>query len=136
MDLLVKILYGEFQDGRQLYQIQQELVYTGYEHVVGVREGFVTDLVSLPWLLRLVSLPTGRWARASIFHDFLYKSRLLPRKEADQFFYKIMISDKVAGWKAKGAYLLLRAFGWYRYNKYASSVDKYRKYGYVENIKT
>lgn len=135
MDLLVKILYGEFQDGRQLYQLEQELSATGYEHVVSVKKGFITDLISLPWILRLVSLPTGRWARASIFHDFLYKSRLLSRKEADQFLYKIMTLDNVAEWKATGAYFIIRLFGWYRYNKYTKTQEKYRKYGNVKNIK-
>lgn len=135
MDLLVKILYGETQDGRQLYQLEQYLAATVESNVVGVEKGFITDLVSLPWILRLVSLPTGRWARAAIFHDFLYKSRLLPREEADEFFYYIMIQDRVAEWKATGAYYLIRMFGWYRYNKYLKTQEKYRKYGNVKNIK-
>lgn len=135
MDLLVKILYGEFQDGRQLYQLEEYMAATVLENIVEVNKGFRTDLVSLPWFMRLISLPTGRWARAAIFHDFLYKSRLLPREDADLIFLNIMISDNVASWKAKSAFVLVRMFGWYRYKKYAKTEDKYRKYGNVKNIK-
>lgn len=88
----------------------------------------------MPWLLRLVASPTGRWALAAIFHDFLYKTWYLSRLESDQMFYKIMRDSGVHELKATSAYYLVRWFGWYRYNKYGKNIEKYRKYGYVESI--
>jgi len=135
MNLLVTILYGQFEKGRQVYRLEQDVEFLGWEHQVGVYKGFPTDLVSLPWLLRLVASPTGRWAIGAIFHDMLYHTHYLPRKEADLLFYKIMKDHDVPAWKAVPAYYLVRWFGWYRYNQYKKDINNYRRYGYVENIK-
>lgn len=135
MNVMVTILYGQFEKGRQVYKLEQDLEFAGWEHRVGVYKGFPTDLVSLPWLFRLVASPTGKWAIGAIFHDMLYRTHYLPRLQSDQFFYKIMIDHDVPCWKAKGAYFVVRAFGWYRYNKYKNNINNYRRYGYVENIK-
>ena len=134
-DLLVTILFDNLNKGRQRYKLEQELIFKGWEHEVGIYKGFISDLVSLPWILRLLASPTGRWAHASLFHDFLYRTHLTTRREADQIFFKIMRDFDVPDWKSKGAYYLVRLFGSIAYKKYKKDVDMYRKYGYVENIK-
>lgn len=133
-DLLVTILFDKYHKGRQLYRLEQELLFEGWEHRVGIYKGFVSDFVSIPWMLRLLASPTGKWSHAALFHDFLYKTHLASRKEADEIFFKIMRDFKVPDWKSKGAYYLVRLFGSYAYRKYKHRVDSYRKYGYVENI--
>lgn len=134
-DLLVTILYDNYYKGRQRYKLEQEIKFVGWEHEVGVYKGFISDLVSIPWLLRLLASPTGRWTHASLFHDFLYKTHLVSRKEADQIFFKVMRDDNVPDWKSKGAYYLVRLFGSLTYKKYKKHITMYRNYGYVESIK-
>lgn len=133
-DILVTILFDQFQDGRQLYKIEQDLIFKGWRHEASVYKGFISDLASLPWLLRLVALPTGRWAHAAIIHDMLYKTHLVSRLEADQIFFKIMCDFKVPEWKSKGAYILVRLFGSRAYKRNKKNIDKYRKFGYATNI--
>jgi hypothetical protein len=132
MRILVDILFNEEINSRQVYQLAEDIEFNGWEHTIVVKKGFKTDLVSIPLPLSLFAPPTGLWAYASIFHDFLYKTHLTTQKEADEIFYKIMKDTGVKPYKRLLAYYAVRLFGWYGYNKHFSEKDI--RYGYVKSI--
>ena len=133
-DLDVTILYDEGSNGRQVYQLINPINFIGWEHRVFIRKGFKSDLVSLPWILRILASTTGRWTKAGIFHDFLYRTHFLSRKECDAIFYKIMKDCRVPKWKRTIAYYLVRCFGGLPYKKMKKEINEQRKYGYVESV--
>jgi hypothetical protein len=132
MKVLVYILFDEVVQDRQVYEIAENIEYKGWEHIIGIKKGFKTDLVSRPWPLALFAAPTGRWGYAAIFHDFLYKTHLVSRKEADEVFYKIMKDTNVKFYKRFLAYWAVRLLGWHSYKEHFTEKDL--RYGYVTSI--
>src|SRR5947199_120869 len=63
---------------------------------VGVPEGFVTDLTSIPKIVWGFNLrPEGPYAYAAVVHDFLYWTQDRSRDEADKIFLIAMGDSKV-----------------------------------------
>lgn len=63
---------------------------------VGVPDGFVTDLTSIPQLAWSFGIrPEGPYAYAAIIHDFLYWMQDRTREEADEIFLAAMTDSKV-----------------------------------------
>lgn len=84
---------------------------------VVVPAGFVTDLASIPRLLRWVFTGHGKSREPAVVHDWLYHQLHRPRKEADQVFREAL---KVAGmgWLARQTmYLAVRSGGWPAYRR-------------------
>lgn len=75
--------------------------------------GFCTDFASIPRLLQTaVGSPAGgKYRRAAVLHDYLYRSCQLSREEADALFYEAMISSGVSRRKARQLYLGVRFGG-------------------------
>jgi len=87
---------------------------------VEVPVGFATDWATVPRIFWRVIPPWGKYLRASVVHDFLYRSGLLPKAEADMFFYLLMLSDGARPWRALLLYRGVKWFGggvWKRYRK-------------------
>jgi hypothetical protein len=65
--------HPSIRDGRSLWALQRELIYTT---VVGdtitVPAGFVTDLASIPRIVGGILPPDGPWTEAAVIHDCLY----------------------------------------------------------------
>lgn len=91
-----------------------------YEDVT-VREGFETDLASIPRILwTLLDSPIGRHAQAAVLHDFLYSAPLgynYSRKECDQIFLRAMKDSKVDFWRRWLIYFGVRLFGFFSFQK-------------------
>ena len=100
------------------WRLARELVYETADGrtLVGVPRRFVTDFASIPRLLwTLVGDPAGPWAPAAVVHDYLYRTGLVPRAQADAIFCEAMSAlhcDPVTCWAMWAA---LRLCGWRAY---------------------
>lgn len=79
---------------------------------VEVPAGFRTDFASVPWLFRRLFPQVGRYSRAALFHDAVYRGQLASRTQADALFLAIMRHDNVPAWQRWPLYLAVRFFGW------------------------
>lgn len=102
---------------------------------ITVPAGFVTNLASVPWLLRSFFPVNDNHRLAAVVHDYLYgcggrvitahpqftdpvvpkgvgsKALHYTRHDADVFFYEIMRIDGVAKWRSKLMFWSVRRFG-------------------------
>ncbi len=93
---------------------------------VTVKNGFKTDLASIPRLLWAFIASFELSLVAPIVHDLIYSStgkvvlpdgevsaadKIFAREEADDLFLELMARAKVAYWKRNIAYLAVRGFG-------------------------
>jgi len=53
----------------------------------------------------------GLYTPAAVIHDWLYKTHLVNRAEADRIFLEIMERDGVPRWKRLAMYWAVRIFG-------------------------
>ena len=59
---------------------------------IAIPSGFVTDFASIPRILCPVLPPTGRYGKAAVVHDFLYRTpHIATRAEADQVLVEAMV---------------------------------------------
>jgi len=82
--------------------------------VIEVPAGFKTDLASIPWGMRNFYSRTGKSRKPAVTHDYLYSIKWRTRKECDQLFRQLLLERGMPGWKARLAYLGVRAGGWSR----------------------
>ncbi len=82
---------------------------------VRVPEGFITDLASVPRCLWWWFPPHGKWALASVVHDFMYDNAINSKEDADNTFFKLLRAYGVPKTKAKVMYWAVRIFGRGRY---------------------
>lgn len=88
---------------------------SGTQYVVPT--GFITDLASIPRLLRSVYDINGKSRQAAVLHDYLYCAQLTTRSEADSLFLDALESLGI-GWATRWSmYLGVRSGGWVYWNK-------------------
>lgn len=85
---------------------------------------YITDLASIPRILRNLLNVNGKSRRAAVLHDFLYacatsKVHYRPRSRgnADAIFYKALRSEGVGRVAATAYWLGVRAGGWITWRK-------------------
>ena len=87
---------------------------------IAVPAGLITDLTSVPRLLRWVIGRVGPWLEAAIVHDYLYIAwqdvpgrgpRPQDRAFADAIMLAAMREAAVAGWAARAIHWAVRTFG-------------------------
>lgn len=88
-----------------------------HDLLITVPEAFMTDFASIPRLFWTILPPWGKYSPAAVVHDFLYWSKMVRRKEADQVFLILMQRLGVATWKRRIMYRAVRIFGGFRYGK-------------------
>ena len=80
-----------------------------------IPRGFESDGASVPrFFWRLVCPPLDhRAVRAGVAHDYIYRTHPAgwTKKEADQMFYDLLVSDGVPRFRAYLAYLGVELFG-------------------------
>lgn len=86
-----------------------------------IEEGFLTDLGSIPWLLKVIPgfRPTDPGMRAFLVHDVGYRKQLAERKVLDTIMESSLIADGMAPWQAKLCYWGVRLGGRSAYKRYA-----------------
>ena len=102
-----------------------------WDVVLRVRHGFRTDGASIPRLLwRVFGSPYDPDIfAAAIAHDALYRGEVLPRKDADVAFLKMMARSGVPVKKRRLIYRGVRWFGWITWLSHTpSSVAEARRY--------
>jgi hypothetical protein len=82
-----------------------------------VPAGFQHDRASVPWVLRSLFDRDKLGVAGPAAHDFLYRSGIRTRRQADRVFLAIMRVDGVAPWRRKLAWAAVRAFGWLAYRR-------------------
>lgn len=128
LDLIARKLKGD------KWQLVDDLYYhvgnPNSEEVIIVKEDFVTDGASVPWLFRLLIPKDGTYTPCAALHDALYKYKgILPvgwflgkpiiysRKRCDEILYESMEVRGVPLWERVSMYQAVRLFGWASWNK-------------------
>jgi hypothetical protein len=106
-----------YRDGR----VWELLVGFAYEHpLVGrivVPAGFLTDFASIPRVFWRLLPPVGRYGKAAVVHDYLYRTGCHPcsRPLADRVFLDAM-RDLGVSWPVRRVmWAAVRAFGCFAY---------------------
>lgn len=82
-----------------------------------VPAGFTTDFASVPRFFWRLFPPTGKYGKASVIHDFCYRTGIVSRRAADAIFFDAM---RHLGVRFPTRYLMwsaVRVFGWAAYRK-------------------
>ena len=97
------------------YQVYQEFdYYIGYQgssNNISVPAGFITDFASIPRILWSVLPPNGKYTKAAVLHDYLYKNAIKNKQWADDVFYEAMLVLGVSKITAKLMYNAVKYFG-------------------------
>lgn len=100
-------------------------VYTLNE--VTVPKGFRFDGASIPRPLWWWKQPAGIAFAAGVIHDWLYRSQVLSRREADLHFYQCLIYTGARPIAANILWGTVRLFGGKAWNKNASTAWRVQK---------
>ena len=115
------LVLRDFGDGRN-YTLVRDLTWLNADGLTGytVPQGFKTDLASIPSLLHSLIPKTGKFNRASVLHDYFYRTPELglTRGEADGLFLVAMRADGVRYTRRYAMYWSLRAAGFVAWNSY------------------
>lgn len=72
------------------FRTLEPLAYTGQRDTFTIEPGFLTDFASVPrafvWLLPRY----GLYTRSAILHDYLWRTHVVPRRDADGLFRRSM----------------------------------------------
>lgn len=112
-------LIVEDQDG-DTWKLISPLCYHSEvaQKVITAEKGFVTDLASIPRGLWNIIPRTGKYDRAAVIHDVLYKNNGVTRKIADDVLYEAMVTCGVGAFQRRLIYWGVRSGGWVPWNKY------------------
>jgi hypothetical protein len=98
-------------DGRQ-YRLLTAFQYDSSLTTITVPAGFVTDFASVPKLFWNLLPPTGRYGKAAVVHDYLYRTPGLASKMiADATFLEAMAALDVPTVTRYLMYFGVRLFG-------------------------
>ena len=117
-------LLFEHINGKE-YKLIRPLLVTVDNQTTEIPAGFITDCASVPRGLWNLFPPTGSYAKAAVFHDWLYREGKLSRKQADELFldameclgvawitrYSLYWGVRIGGWMAWSFYEDVRIFG-------------------------
>ena len=105
------------------WEIYEELSYL--DDKLGIKvtvpKGAKTDFVSIPRIFWPILPPVGRYSKAAVVHDYLYRHGLFTRKDCDLIFLHAMEELNVAKWKRIVMYWAVRLFGAPAYKKVSKS---------------
>ena len=109
--LIVEVIQKE---GRP-FRVVRPFVYAAGSpdsgHLLIVPPGFETDFASVPFGFRWLVPVVGRHGKAAVLHDWLYASKIMPRRTADDLFLEAMEVLGVRSWRRFLAYWSVRLFG-------------------------
>ena len=93
------------------------LIYTARSgRTYGVPAGFITDLASIPAILRPLFNPNDAGRKAAVLHDSRYCIKSGTRKEADDLFLEALARCGVGFMRRWAMYAGVRAGGWVYWN--------------------
>lgn len=116
-------LVAEFEDDGIHYVIWQMFTYLlgmlGSGISVNVPVGYRTDLASVPWWIRWLLPPNGKYGKAAVIHDYICSYRTVnvnginvyvTRKQGDLIFLEAMGVLKVPAWQKWTIFCAVRAY--------------------------
>ena len=110
---LTHLLLTPLPDGRN-WRVESPFAYAcagGQVHFT-VPTGFRTDLASIPRLFWNILPPFGKYTEAAVLHDWLYRTHLVSRPQADALLLEAMTLCRVPAWQRVVIYGAVRLFGW------------------------
>ncbi len=107
--------YGTDLEGRTILQLTHPFIWRDpYHGEIIVNEGFIFDGGSSPsWSWSFLSLhPLSEGViQAALIHDYLYSSKIVSRKEADDIFFAILKDQSIENHKSLVMWIAVRVFG-------------------------
>jgi len=92
--------------------ILQEPMYCVVDgRVVTVPAGFNTDFASIPGFATPIVPKLGKYNRAAILHDYIYREKTFSRAECDLIFRVAMQALGVSWWRRNAMWLAVRIGG-------------------------
>ena len=91
IEVLSPLETRRLKDGKRKLTADLVLLVNKVRYVVP--EGFVTDFSSYPWMFRWIV----RWSKvdvAGVFHDWLYRTGILTRKESDRLWREVAMAGQ------------------------------------------
>ena len=82
---------------------------------ITVPKSQTTDFASIPPVFWPILPPVGRYSKAAVVHDYLYRHGLFTRKDCDLIFLHAMEELNVAKWKRIIMFWVVRLFGKFSY---------------------
>lgn len=107
-------------DSGKRFRLLHSFTYRWKGLNLSVPRGFVTDFASIPRFARIIIPKLGRYSKAAVIHDWLYRRPVietgfgltyLSRKTSDQVFRDGMAELGVTPWKRFLMYWAVRMFG-------------------------
>jgi len=106
------LLLEPLPDGRN-WEVKAPFAYlTAWHWHFTVPTGFKTDLASIPRVFWNILPPFGKYTEAAVLHDWLYRTHLVPRPDADDVLLEAMELCRVPVWQREVIYWAVRLFGW------------------------
>lgn len=99
--------------GKRYARLIEPFVYENEKFSILIRDGYIYDGGTIPkFAWSIIGSPfVGGYRRATLVHDILYDTKALPKSEADNLFFDIMLEDNVKKWRAYVMYCAVRFFG-------------------------
>jgi len=104
-------LYVEVLPNGRTYEVTRDFVVEMPGRKFIVPSGFETDFASVPLGLWNIFPPFGRYSKAAVLHDYLYRCSKLERSYCDGVFLKCMEALGVSWWRRTAMYYGVRLFG-------------------------
>lgn len=101
-----------YDNERFPYELAEPVRYTNEITDLVIPRGFELDFASIPRALWWLWPKVGRYARAALVHDALYRKGEVSRVQADALFLAVMEQDGVRWRDRWPIYLAVRLFGW------------------------
>jgi hypothetical protein len=88
------------------------MFYSAAGVVYAIPRGFITDLASIPRLLRWMFSVNGISREPAVLHDFLYSTQPCTRAEADALFLEALKAVGASAVECRALYWGVRMGGW------------------------
>ena len=105
-----ELFYDFGRDKTMLRTLEEVTVIVDGESIT-IPEGFEFDGASIPRTFWRVETPIdGRYITAFCVHDYLYSTKQVSRKKADQILYSLLREAGMSWWKANAIFYAVRLF--------------------------
>ena len=111
MKIFFSTLHVEVLNDGRTYRLTAPFVVDYERRKFLVPAGFETDFASVPRGLWNIFPPSGRYSKAAVLHDYLYRVSKLSRKHCDEIFLNCMNALGVPYPQRYAMYWGVRMFG-------------------------
>jgi hypothetical protein len=110
----LKVRHLDGENWEILEEFSYHVGHVNSDEVITVPKGFVTDFASIPRICwSLIGSPTGKYGKAAVIHDWLYRKGIGTRKRADDIFLEGMEVLNISRIRRIVMYIGVRIFGFF-----------------------